>query len=136
ILPNWVRGRSLAVYLTVFNAAMTAGSLSWGAIAAGIGVPATLLGSATGLALIGLLARRLSLPAGEADLLPSSHWPEPLTTTPVEPDRGPVLIHIEYRVRSQDRAAFLTALTRLSAERRRDGAYAWGVAEDAADAGL
>lgn len=31
ILPNWVRGRGLAVYLTVFNGAMTAGNLGWGA---------------------------------------------------------------------------------------------------------
>lgn len=31
VLPNWVRGRGLAVYLTVFNGAMTAGSLGWGA---------------------------------------------------------------------------------------------------------
>src|SRR5690606_30009120 len=46
ILPNWVRGRSLAVYLTVFNGAMTGGSLSWGATAAAIGVPLTLIGSA------------------------------------------------------------------------------------------
>jgi hypothetical protein len=33
MLPNWVRGRALAVYLTVFNGAMTAGSLGWGAVA-------------------------------------------------------------------------------------------------------
>ncbi len=33
VLPNWVRGRGLAVYLTVFNGAMTAGSLGWGASA-------------------------------------------------------------------------------------------------------
>ncbi|KAI3480214.1 hypothetical protein L1887_57673 [Cichorium endivia] len=32
VLPNWVRGRGLAVYLTVFNGAMTAGSLGWGAV--------------------------------------------------------------------------------------------------------
>ncbi|WP_144630195.1 MFS transporter [Bordetella genomosp. 13] len=133
ILPNWVRGRSLAVYLTVFNGAMTAGSLGWGAVAQWTSVPVALLAGAAGLVLVGLAAHRIKLPAGEADLVPSNHWPEPLTSLPVENDRGPVLIQIEYRIAQQDRAAFLKALARLSAERRRDGAYAWGVCEDTSD---
>lgn len=135
ILPNWVRGRSLAVYLTVFNGAMTAGSLAWGAIAQWSGVPFALFAGAGGLVLVGLLAHRVKLPRGEADLVPSNHWPEPLTAEPVEHDRGPVLILIEYRIDPTERAAFASALTRLSAERRRDGAYAWGLTEDAADPG-
>ena len=48
-------------------------------------------------------------------------------------DRGPVMVTVTYRVRRADRPAFLAALDRLSEERRRDGAHAWGVAEDAAD---
>lgn len=136
ILPNWVRGRSLAVYLTVFNGAMTAGSLAWGAIAEWRGVPFTLLAGAGGLVLVGLLAHRVKLPRGEADLVPSNHWPEPLTAEPVEHDRGPVLILIEYRIDPADRAAFVAAVTHLSAERRRDGAYAYGLTEDSADPGL
>lgn len=133
ILPNWVRGRSLAVYLTVFNGAMTAGSLTWGAVAELIGVPFTLLAGAAGLGVIGVVAHRLKLPKGELDLMPSNHWPEPLTAAPVEHDRGPVLILIEYRIAPENRSAFLQALSRLSSERRRDGAYAWGICEDAAD---
>ncbi len=136
ILPNWVRGRSLAVYLTVFNGAMAAGSLAWGIIAQGIGVPLALLSGAVGLAAIGCIAHRIKLPKGESDLMPSNHWPEPLTATPVEYDRGPVLIQIEYRVALEDRSAFLKILARLSAERRRDGAYAWGITEDSADPSL
>lgn len=133
ILPNWVRGRSLAVYLTVFNGALAAGSLAWGVVAQGIGVPLALLSGAVGLAAIGCIAHRIKLPKGESDLMPSNHWPEPLTATPVEYDRGPVLIQIEYRVALADRSTFLKIMARLSAERRRDGAYAWGITEDSAD---
>lgn len=133
ILPNWVRGRSLAVYLTVFNGALAAGSLAWGVVAQGIGVPLALLSGAVGLAAIGCIAHRIKLPKGESDLMPSNHWPEPLTATPVEYDRGPVLIQIEYRVSLADRSVFLKIMARLSAERRRDGAYAWGITEDSAD---
>lgn len=133
ILPNWVRGRGLALYLTVFNGAMTSGSLSWGALAEMVGVPVALWTGAAALLAVGLLLHRLPLPEGEADLTPSNHWPEPLTVEPVEGDRGPVLITVEYRVARDDRDAFLSALARLSEGRRRDGAYAWGVAEDATD---
>ena len=67
ILPNWVRGRGLAVYLTVFNGAMAAGSLGWGLVAREIGVPYALAASAAGLVLVALLFHRVRLPVGEAD---------------------------------------------------------------------
>ena len=133
ILPNWVRGRALAVYLTVFNGAMAAGSLGWGFIAQEAGLSSTLLLSAAGLLLSGLVVHRVALPQGEVDLSPSNHWPEPLLAEPVAGDRGPVLVLIEYRIAREDRPAFLAVLKRLSRARRRDGAYAWGVMEDAAD---
>lgn len=133
ILPNWVRGRTLAVYLTAFNGAMAGGSVLWGVVAQQVGLAATLGIAGAGLAGVSLLLRRVRLPAGEADLAPSLHWPEPLLAAPVENDRGPVLILIEYTVDNADQPAFLAALRRLSAARRRDGAYSWGVTEDAAD---
>ncbi|MGW8308636.1 MAG: MFS transporter [Achromobacter pulmonis] len=133
ILPNWVRGRGLAVYLMVFNGAMAAGSLGWGLVAREIGVPYALVASATGLVIVALLFHRARLPVGEADLQASNHWPEPLVSAPVANDRGPVLIQVEYRIRQDDRPAFLDAMRRLSQERLRDGAYAWGVVEHTGD---
>lgn len=133
VLPNWVRGRGLAIYLMVFNGAMAAGSLLWGLIAQEIGVAATLLAGGVGLLVISLVFHRIRLPEGEADLQPSNHWPEPLLNTPVENDRGPVMIQVEYRVRPEDRPQFLRTLQRLSRVRRRDGAYAWGLIEHTAD---
>ena len=133
ILPNWVRGRGLAVYLTVFNGAMAAGSLGWGLVAQEIGVPAALAAGAVGLLVAALLLHRVRLPAGDADLQASNHWPEPLLAEPVAHDRGPVMIQVEYRIRRNDRPAFLAAIRRLSQERRRDGAYAWGITEHTGD---
>ncbi|WP_028733439.1 MFS transporter [Rhizobium leguminosarum] len=133
VLPNWVRGRGLAVYLTVFNGAMSAGSIGWGAVGEAAGLFGTLLISAAGLAVAGIVMHRLKLPAGDADMVPSNHWPEPLVAEPVGHDRGPVLILIEYHVEKHNRTAFLHAIDRLSHERRRDGAYGWGVTEDSAD---
>ena len=42
------------------------------------------------------------------------------------------MITVEYRISGSKRQAFLAALEKLSHERRRDGAYAWGVFEDTA----
>jgi MFS family permease len=39
ILPNWVRGRALAVYQMVFNGALAGGSLLWGFVAQALGTP-------------------------------------------------------------------------------------------------
>ncbi|HSI60059.1 MAG TPA: MFS transporter [Ideonella sp.] len=133
VLPNWVRGRGLAVYLTVFNGAMAAGSLAWGLVAQALALPVTLGLAAAGLALVALGFHRVKLPSGEADLQASNHWPEPLLAAPVHNDRGPVMVQVEYRVRQEDRAAFLRALEPMSHERRRDGAYAWGITEHTAD---
>jgi MFS family permease len=133
VLPNWVRGRALALYLTVFNGAMTAGSLVWGAVAEFAGIERTLLIAAGGVLLVGIVFYRLKIPNGSSDLLPSNHWPEPLTSQPVEHDRGPVLVTVEYRIDLASRKDFLAALKRLSNERRRDGAYAWGATEDVSD---
>jgi quinol monooxygenase YgiN len=63
------------------------------------------------------------------------HWPTPLITHEVEYDQGPVLVTVEYRIEPANSEAFLSALERLAHERRRDGAYAWGVFEDAAEEG-
>ncbi|AMJ59975.1 MFS transporter [Bosea sp. PAMC 26642] len=132
ILPNWVRGRGLAIYLTVFNGASAAGSLLWGLIAEAIGLQGALVAAALALVVVAFAALRLPLPEGESDLTPSSHWPEPAIAEPVEHDRGPVTITIEYRIARENRAAFLAAIARVAPERRRDGAFAWGVSEDAA----
>ncbi|HEY1139146.1 MAG TPA: MFS transporter [Lysobacter sp.] len=133
VLPNWVRGRGLAVYLMVFNGAMAAGSFGWGLIAQAVGVPQALLIGGVGLAFTGAAFYRVRLPRGEANLEPSNHWPQPLLATPVANDRGPVMVQIEYRVPAEHQAEFLQVLRRLSEGRRRDGAYLWGVSEDAAD---
>jgi quinol monooxygenase YgiN len=133
-LPDWVRGRGLALFTTVFFGCMTVGSAAWGKLAAVAGLPAAHFVAAAGALVAIPLTRRWKLQAGPGvDLTPSSHWPTPLTAQTIEQDRGPVLVTVEYRIRPEDRENFLAALSELGRERRRDGAYRWGVFEDAAD---
>ena len=136
VLPDWVRGRGLAVFLAAIFGTMTLSSAAWGDIAVKTGLPTALLLAAAG-AIAGIpLTWRWTLEPGAAlDLSPSQHWGKPHTHEEIDNDRGPVLVKIEYRIDPKDRAAFLRALDELGYERRRDGAFAWGVFEDAGEFG-
>jgi MFS family permease len=135
-LPEWVRGRGLAVYVTVMFGALTIGSAIWGELAALIGLTDALLIAAVGAIIAIPLIRAWKLQAGELDdLSPSMHWPAPITTRAIEPDRGPVLVTVEYHIDPKNREPFLHALARSARERRRDGAYDWGIFEDPAKEG-
>lgn len=136
VLPDWVRGRGLAVFLTVIFGAVTVSSAAWGEIAEGIGLREALLLSAAGI----LVAMPLSWPwrlrRGEAvDLSPSLHWRRPQAALDIADDRGPVLVKIEYWIDPNDRERFLRAIDELGQERKRDGAFAWGIFEDMAELG-
>jgi MFS family permease len=136
-LPEWVRGRGLAIFMTVFFGTLTLGSVIWGQVAGMLGLPAAHFMAAAGALVAIPLTWRWKLQTGAAiDLTPSMHWPAPVATDEIEQDRGPVLVTVEYRIDPRNRQAFLGALEKLGYERRRDGAYAWGVFEDAAEEGL
>jgi len=135
-LPEWVRGRGLAVYVTVMFGALTIGSAIWGELAALAGLTVALLIAAAGAIIAIPLTRAWKLQTGAVDdLSPSMHWPAPITTSAIEPDRGPVLVTVEYHIDPKNREPFLHALTHSARERRRDGAYDWGIFEDPAKEG-
>lgn len=133
-LPDWVRGRGLSIYGMVFFGSMTLGALLWGAIASWWGVPAALMCSAAGMILGILVLHRKRLSSQTGDLAPAGHWPEPMLARPVALDDGPVMVTIDYRIDPARSAAFVAAMHRLAEERRRDGAYQWGIMRDTADA--
>jgi predicted MFS family arabinose efflux permease len=135
-LPQWVRGRGLAIFLTVYFGALTLGSAMWGEVATAKGVPFALYaaGAAT---LIGIaLTWRWKLQAGEADdLTPSMRWRAPSFANRVADDEGPILAIIEYLIDPAESGAFLAVMQDVSLERRRDGAYAWHMFEDPIEPG-
>jgi Transmembrane secretion effector len=130
-LPEWVRGRGLAVFVTVFFGSLSLGSVVWGEVGSLAGVTSALLAAAAGGLVAIPLTWRWKLLTGEGvDFSPSLHWAAPITTHEIEEDRGPVLVTVEYHIDPKNRAPFLRALWRVSQERRRDGAYQWGLYED------
>ena len=135
-LPDWARGRGLAVFLSFIFGATTVGSAVWGKLSAMAGLPIAYFVAAAGVVLGVPLAWRWKLQAGVGiDFSPAAHWRAPIATRKVENNQGPVLAVVEYRVEAANRAEFLGAIDELGHARRRDGAYAWGVYEDVADVG-
>ena len=99
VLPDWVRGRGLAAYVTVFFGTMTVGSALWGFVAERLGLPAAHYLAAASALLALWATRRWALQSGPAaDLTPSMHWPEPVVAAGIDEDGGPVLVTIEYQV--------------------------------------
>ncbi|MDW6024879.1 MFS transporter [Mesorhizobium sp. BAC0120] len=133
-LPEWVRGRGLAVYITVMAGALSLGSAIWGEGASRIGIAPALLVAAVGGGLSVPLLRRWRLQTARGiDLTPAMSWPSPAMASDINPARGPVLVTIAYRIDPRNREAFLEAIELAGRERYRDGAYGWQVFEDPGD---
>ena len=133
-LPAWVRARGLAAFVMVFMGGMALGSILWGQVAAHVGIPATLTTAALGMAGAIGLTWRFKLGRHEVlDFTPSSHWPAPVLAELPEPDSGPVLVTIEYRVQPDRRNEFIAAMQSVREMRRRNGAYFWELFHDSAD---
>ncbi len=135
-VPAWVRGRALAVYLLVFFGGSAGGSVLWGTVALHTGIPAALLYAALGL-VAGLAASVRYRLAGrvEEELAPSLHWPEPAVFYDPHPDRGPVLVTVEYRIDPSRSHDFVREMHVLRTLRRRDGATNWWLFSDTAEQG-
>jgi MFS family permease len=135
-LPAWVRARALSVYLLVFQSAMAMGGVIWGAMATRFGLRFTLLVAGISLLVVAASTSHLRLQSSkEADVAPSSHWPEPHLLVPPDLEQGPVLVQMEYRISPSQGREFAQAMQPVRRIRRRDGALRWSLWEDAADPG-
>jgi MFS family permease len=134
VLPDWVRGRGMALYIIVFQGGQAVGSLIWGLV---VQQGDTRL--AFSLVAVGLLAglpaaRRWPLRApGSIDVRVSQHWQEPEMAIEPDPAHGPVLVTVEYRVPPERADAFREAMHPVGRARRRSGGERWGLFQDGAD---
>jgi MFS family permease len=136
VVPEWVRARALALYLLVFFGSLAAGAATWGMVAERAGLAATLF-AAAGAMLAGLVAAPFfPLRGGEGlDLNPSLHWSEPTFVQEPHPERGPVLVTVEYFIDPARAGEFARAMQDVKRILRRDGATRWGLFADTARPG-
>jgi predicted MFS family arabinose efflux permease len=127
--PDWVRARVLAVSMLVFQGAVAAGSATWGAVAARVGLSRALLWAGVGGILTTVLALFLRLSDVGADLTPWNHWRTPVVGADVNPG-APILVTVEYDVAPERVPDFIETMREYGRIRRRDGASRWGICRD------
>jgi MFS family permease len=131
--PDWVRGRSFAAWLLVYQGGFAAAGVLWGVVAEW-SLSAALLAPAGALALTSAAARLLPVPdEGHRPLEPARAWEDPVIGREVEHTAGPVMVTVEYVVSGDAAEAFITAMQELAVTRRRDGALRWNLYHDVAD---
>ena len=121
-LPDWVRGRGMAILLTAYFGAMTIGSAVWGKVASHWGLPMTLYVAAAGalVAMIATWSRKLQT-AAALDLTPSHALARP-GVRPARrrrPGAGAGLGRVPYRPQGPGGFPRRDAGDRLRAEARR-----------------
>ncbi len=135
--PAWVRARAVAMNLVAVQASLALGSVVWGALASATDTQVALAASVATMLTLHLLNRRVQVRMGtEADVTPGLQLPDLGIAVEPEPDDGPVLIQVEYRIAPENREAFLKAIQAVEPTRRRNGASSWRVFRNLGEDGL
>lgn len=131
-VPTWVQGRALAVYQVVLQGGMAGASVLWGWVAERQGVPASML-YAAGAIVVGLCSMLRFRLASDGELaLDPFRRPIPKIADEIDPEAGPVLVTVEYRIDPRSAKEFIGAMRAIRPIRLRDGAFFWGLFFDAA----
>ncbi len=133
--PAWVRARAVSTNLVANQASLALGSVIWGAVASATDTRIALAISAVAMLVLLALTRRVRVALGEEADVTGVQLPEFAIPVEPDPDDGPVLIQVEYRIAPQDRQAFLRAIYAIEPIRRRNGASNWRVYRDLEDEG-
>ncbi|GGF19597.1 MFS transporter [Williamsia phyllosphaerae] len=126
-LPAWVRARAMGAYLLVFMGSQAVGSYVWGAVATAVGYRTALLVAGAVLGVVALSVRHIPLreSTGKLDREVAMTWPVPTLVFEPQPDDGPVLVTVRYRVRPDSLDDFTRAMSRVARGRRRTGGSCW-----------
>ncbi|HEY6592503.1 MAG TPA: MFS transporter [Asanoa sp.] len=127
-LPNWVRARGLSIYQIVFAGGQGFGALAWGALAEATSVVTAHVAAGVLMILGALTVRWLPLRETAGMNRESvAYWPQPHLEIEAEPDAGPVLVTVRYRVPTEHADAFVAAMEGVRRSRMRTGAMRWGL---------
>jgi hypothetical protein len=132
--PPWVRSRATALHVLSALGSFAIGSAFWGAVAGIAGLQAALCLAALLMFAGLLLARPFPLRMGAMqDVTQVAPFEDLLIADQPNPEAGPVAVELGYRIKPEDTAAFLEAVSLLRAPRQRDGATFWRLYRDLGD---
>ncbi|MCY1359385.1 H+ Antiporter protein [compost metagenome] len=134
LVPEWVKARALALYQTALYGGLALGSFLWGHMAETMGVKGALLAAGCTLLASAALLYHSRLP--EVDASSIAHAPATRPGEPTfvfNPERGRVLVTIEYRIPAARTREFVKAVRALRRLRLRNGAERWALYRDVED---
>ena len=138
-LPDWVKARGMSVYQMALMGGAAIGAALWGQIASYSSVTYSMLIAAAGAVIALLLLRRLPISASSGDdddLTPIRIWSQPELAFPIQPDQGPIVVTVTYRIDPARHDDFVALMEATRRSRLRAGALSWGLFRDMSDGGL
>ena len=136
VLPAWIRGRGVAVYLVVLQGSFALGAFLWGTIAEQAGLETTLYVAGAVMAVGALVSWFFRLGEyADAATEPGRLSFEPVTATSVYDDDGPILLTVHWQIEPERRERFTAAMRDVRRGLKQKGALDWHLVEDVAHPG-
>ena len=130
VLPAWIRGRGVAVYLLALQGSFAVGALLWGAVAEQTGLQTALVSAGIAMGIAAVLSTRLRLSRYmDINTEMVQIMPTPPAVTSVHDDDGPILLTAEWRIDPAQRDQFVAAMDPVRNALRQKGALGWNLVE-------
>jgi MFS family permease len=136
-LPSWIRARGMSIFQMSLMGGSAIGAAIWGKLTTHSSVTFSVIcGSIFGIIAV-MLTKHLKLEGGnEEDMTPVCPIEHPIPDRDIDPEAGPVMISLEYKIGSENIAAFKEVMQRSRDARLRQGAMSWSLFEDAEKVGM
>lgn len=133
--PRWVAGRALASFQATAAGGFALGSWLWGYLVERLSLSGSLMVSGIVLACFSFIGRRLRSVDDIPDPAAALHdLADPQVALALTGRSGPIVIEIEYLVAEEEARSFYETMLDIRRIRRRNGASAWSLARDIANA--
>ena len=130
VLPAWIRGRGVAVYLLALQGSFAVGALLWGAVAEQTGLQTALISAGIAMGIAAVLSTRLRLSRYmDINTEMVQIMPTLPAVTSVHDDDGPILLTAEWRIDPAKRDQFVAAMDPVRNTLRQKGALRWNLVE-------
>jgi MFS family permease len=131
VLPAWVRGRGVAVYLLALLGSFSVGAIIWGAVAERTDLRTALITAAIAMAISAVAVTSLRL--GHLATIDSSAaqlMADPPAVTSLHDSDGPIAIVARWEIGPDRRDEFVSAMEPVRRALKRQGALSFGLVED------
>jgi MFS family permease/quinol monooxygenase YgiN len=131
VLPAWIRGRGVAIYLLALQGSFAAGALVWGAVAEQTSLRTALITAGIAMAVSAplttplRLARLIDINSDFAHLIDDAP-----AVTSVHDDDGPILLTVDWQIEPDKREDFIAAMRPVRKALKRQGALSFHLVEN------